>query len=129
MKVYLPNLKRTSNSPLYLPSNLAPAVTIMSRNCGPLLRSGLRVNRASVPQMTLYLVYRNLQCQKGLRTIQIHLITFGISFSLLNSQVLSRWYRSHFIRCSSVELCRLLVGFVGNRVFLDLNLQRSPCGI
>lgn len=52
MKVYLPNLKRTytSKSPLYLPSYLAPAVTIMSRNCRPLLCFGLRVNHVSVPQ-------------------------------------------------------------------------------
>lgn len=57
IKVYLPILKRTytSKSPLYLPSYLAPAVTIMSCNCRPLLRSGLRVSRVSVPQWHYFL--------------------------------------------------------------------------
>ncbi len=41
-----------------------------------------------------------------------------VPFSIIISQVLSRQYCSRFIGCSSVELCRLLVGFVGNRVFL-----------
>ncbi len=109
----------------HLPSYLAPAVTIMSRNCGPLLCSGLRVNRPQWHYCSSTEIYNVINVYAKFKFFFLP----SSPFSIIISQVLSRLYCSSFTGSSSVELCRLCVGFMGNGVFLSLNLQWSPCGI